>query len=58
MSTCGIGQDIYVEALAKCGKMPELGAIFAGHWAVVSEDPAEEAARIDPHVLPRVRAAI
>ena len=51
LSTGGIGQDTYVYALAKYGKKPDEGAIYAGHWAVVSDDPDREAARIGPHVL-------
>ena len=51
LSTGGIGQDVYVKALAACGRTPQQGAIYAGHWAVVSDDPEAEARRIGPHVL-------
>jgi alkanesulfonate monooxygenase SsuD/methylene tetrahydromethanopterin reductase-like flavin-dependent oxidoreductase (luciferase family) len=51
LSTGGSGQDVYVKALAGAGKSPEQGAIFAGHWAIVSEDPEREAAIVGPHVL-------
>jgi alkanesulfonate monooxygenase SsuD/methylene tetrahydromethanopterin reductase-like flavin-dependent oxidoreductase (luciferase family) len=51
LSTGGIGQDVYVQALADCGKSRAQGAIYAGSWAVVSDDPEREAARIGPHAL-------
>lgn len=51
LSTGGIGHDMYVEGLAKAGKSADEGAIFAGHWAIVSEDPEREAARVGDHVL-------
>ncbi len=51
LSTGGIGHDLYVGALAKVGKPPDAGAIFAGSWAIVADDPEREAATIGPHVL-------
>src|SRR5690349_6532625 len=51
LSTGGIGQDLYVEALGRHGKTPGEGAIFAGHWAIIAADPAAEAERVAPHVL-------
>jgi alkanesulfonate monooxygenase SsuD/methylene tetrahydromethanopterin reductase-like flavin-dependent oxidoreductase (luciferase family) len=51
LSTGGIGHDLYAQALKDGGKQPEEGAIFAGHWAIVSDDPEREAARVGPHVL-------
>jgi len=48
LSTGGIGQDLYVEALARHGRT---GSIFAGHWAIIAEDPEREAARIGEHIL-------
>ncbi len=51
LSTGGIGQDVYVQALANCGKPREQGAIYAGNWAAVSDDPEREASRIGPHAL-------
>ena len=32
-------------------KSPEDGAIFAGNWAIVAEDPEREAAKVGDHVL-------
>ena len=51
LSTGGIGHDLYVDALGKYGKAAEEGAIFAGDWAVVAEDPQREAALVGEHVL-------
>ena len=48
LSTGGIGHDVYVEALARHGRE---GAIYAGHWGIIAEDPEAEAARVAPHVL-------
>lgn len=48
LSTGGIGHDIYQAALKESGRP---GAIFAGHWAIVSEDPEAEAVRVGPSVL-------
>jgi hypothetical protein len=42
---------VYVDALAKHGKSPADGAIFAGDWAVVADDPEREAALVGEHVL-------
>ena len=51
LSTGGIGQDLYLAALAKVDKAPEEGTIIAGHWAIICEDPEAEARRIGPHLL-------
>lgn len=51
LSTGGIGQDLYLAGLAKAGKSPDEGNIIAGHWAIISEDPAAEATRVGPHLL-------
>lgn len=51
LSTGGLGHDDYLAALARHGRRPEDGAIFAGHWAIIAEDPAAEAERIGKHVL-------
>lgn len=51
LSTGGIGHDIYTDALRAQGKRPEDGAIYAGHWGIISDDPEREAARVGPHVL-------
>jgi alkanesulfonate monooxygenase SsuD/methylene tetrahydromethanopterin reductase-like flavin-dependent oxidoreductase (luciferase family) len=50
LSTGGIGQDLYVDALKRHGKSDQ-GAIIAGHWAIIAPDPAAEAERVGPHVL-------
>lgn len=51
LSTGGIGHDIYVDGLAKAGKSADEGAIFAGNWFVIGEDPEQEAAAIGEHAL-------
>ena len=51
LSTGGIGHDIYVAALEKVGKQPEDGAIFAGHWGIIAEDPEAEAANVGEYAL-------
>ena len=48
LSTGGIGEDVYTEALAASGRP---GAVIAGHWAIISPDPTAEAALVGPHVL-------
>lgn len=48
LSTGGIGHDVYVDALARHGRE---GAIYAGNWGIIAEDPEAEAARVAPHVL-------
>lgn len=51
LSTGGIGHDVYVESLKTAGKAPGDGAICAGNWAIIAEDPEAEAANVGPHVL-------
>ena len=51
LSTGGIGNDVYVQCLARHGKRPEDGVIIAGYWALISEDPEREAAIVGPHAL-------
>lgn len=51
LSTGGLGQDLYVDALKKVGKSPEQGVICAGNWAIIAEDPEREAAKIGEHIL-------
>lgn len=51
LSTAGIGHDLYVEGLKRAGKAPEDGAIYAGQWAIIAEDPEREAARLGEHLL-------
>ncbi|MGE0667987.1 MAG: LLM class flavin-dependent oxidoreductase [Sphingomonadales bacterium] len=56
LSTGGIGHDVYVGALEKHGKRH--GEIYAGHWAIVADDPEREAAKVGPHVLYQTNAYI
>lgn len=51
LSTGGIGEDMYIDALARHGKDPKEGCIVAGSWALISPDPVAEAKRVAPHVL-------
>lgn len=51
LSTGGIGHDLYVEALAKEGGGPARGAICAGNWGIIADDPEAEADRLGEHVL-------
>jgi alkanesulfonate monooxygenase SsuD/methylene tetrahydromethanopterin reductase-like flavin-dependent oxidoreductase (luciferase family) len=51
LSTGGIGEALYSEMLTKVGRPPNAGAICAGHWAVVSDDPERERAIVGPHIL-------
>lgn len=46
LSTGGIGHDLYRAAL---GDKP--GAIYAGHWGIVGEDPEKEWNAVAEHVL-------
>jgi alkanesulfonate monooxygenase SsuD/methylene tetrahydromethanopterin reductase-like flavin-dependent oxidoreductase (luciferase family) len=50
LSTGSIGHDVYIECLEKHGRVAE-GAIIAGNWAIISEDPEREAEIVGPHVL-------
>lgn len=51
LSTGGIGHDEYLAAVAGLGNDPAAARIFAGHWAIIAEDPQAELERIGPHVL-------
>jgi len=51
LSTGGIGHDEYLASLARLGRDPADGRIFAGHWAIIAPDPEAEAERIGAHVL-------
>jgi alkanesulfonate monooxygenase SsuD/methylene tetrahydromethanopterin reductase-like flavin-dependent oxidoreductase (luciferase family) len=51
LSTGGIGQDLYVAALKRQGKPAREGRIIAGHWAIIAEDPEEEASRVGQHLM-------
>ncbi|MGI9325832.1 MAG: LLM class flavin-dependent oxidoreductase [Pseudomonadales bacterium] len=48
LSTGGIGHDVYVEAL---NRHQTEGAIYAGNWGIIADDPEAEAAKVGPHVL-------
>lgn len=54
LSTGGIGHDFYLEGLAKAGKSPREGAIYAGNWGIISPDPEREATQVGDHVLYQV----
>ncbi len=51
LSTGGIGHDDYVQALTDLGKPADAGAIYAGHWGIVAEDPEREAAKVGEFAL-------
>ena len=51
LSTGGIGHDIYVDSLEAAGKSKEDGAIFAGHWGIIADDPEKEAAAMGDYAL-------
>ncbi len=48
LSTGGIGHDDYVAA---CATHTRPGAIYAGHWGIIADDPQREAAEVSEHVL-------
>jgi len=58
LSTGGIGHDLYLAGLAKAGKTPEDGAIYAGHWGIVSDDPERELAALGEHLLYQINAYV
>ncbi len=51
LSTGGIGHDIYIDALESQGKKRSEGAIFAGHWGIIADDPEREAANVGDFAL-------
>lgn len=54
LSTGGIGHDIYhseIEKLADGEASNRQAQIFAGHWAIIAEDPEAELASVGQHVL-------
>lgn len=51
LSTGGIGHDIYVNALEGVGKPADQGAIFAGNWSIIAQDPEREAANVGDYAL-------
>ena len=58
LCTGGIGLDIYSEALVSRGKSVEEGKAVLGCWAIISEDPEAEAARVGDHVLYQINEYI
>ncbi len=51
LSTAGIGHDLYIEALEKNGRDPDAGAIIAGNWAIIADDPEAEMHKLAPYIL-------
>lgn len=51
LCTGGLGLDLYSEALTRFDKRPEDGKAILGCWAIISEDPEAEMARVADHVL-------
>ncbi len=58
LCTGGIGLDIYAEALANHGKRPEDGKAILGCWAIISDDPEAEMAKVGDHVLYQINEYI
>ncbi len=58
LSTGGIGHAEYIQALNAAGRPRSEGAIFAGHWAVISADPEKEAALIGDYALYQINQYI
>lgn len=58
LSTQNAHHAIYLDALDRIGRGRESGRIFAGQWAVVSEDPEREWARIGHHALYQINRYI
>ncbi len=51
LSSGGVGQAEFIEALAALDKPVENDRIFAGCWGIVSEDPEREAEALGPYLL-------
>ena len=51
LSSGGVGQEDFIEALAALGKPRESGSIFAGCWGIVSEDPERETEALGPYLM-------
>jgi alkanesulfonate monooxygenase SsuD/methylene tetrahydromethanopterin reductase-like flavin-dependent oxidoreductase (luciferase family) len=51
LSTQNAHHQMYIDALVEAGKRPEDGRIFAGQWALISEDPERTWAAVGPHAL-------
>lgn len=58
LCTGGIGLDIYSETLLAQGKSAEDGKAVLGCWAIISEDPEAEVARVGEHVLYQINEYI
>tara|TARA_R110002110_G_scaffold205066_1_gene416629 strand:- start:18760 stop:19761 length:1002 start_codon:yes stop_codon:yes gene_type:complete len=51
LCTGGLGLDIYMEALQKVEKPASESKVVLGCWAIIAEDPEQEADRIGEHIL-------
>ena len=51
LSTQNAHFPLYIEALERHGKDPASGAIHAGQWAIIDEDPEKTWAEIGQHAL-------
>lgn len=51
LSTQNAHHEMYLEGLDRAGRPRSEGAIYAGQWAIVAEDPEAEWARIGQHAL-------
>ena len=58
LSTGGIGHDLYINALESLGKPRSAGAIYAGHWGIISADPEAEARKVAPYALYQTNAYV
>ena len=52
----GIGRDIYLQSLEAVGKPSDQGAIFAGCWDIVCEDPELARRELGPCLLHQMRS--
>lgn len=51
LSSGGVGQDDYIEAVVAQDGNDNKASIYAGCWGIVTEDPDKEAQRLGPHLL-------
>jgi alkanesulfonate monooxygenase SsuD/methylene tetrahydromethanopterin reductase-like flavin-dependent oxidoreductase (luciferase family) len=51
LSTQNDNQPMYLEALVRNGKDPAQGRIYAGQWAIISDDPDRTWAEVGDHAL-------
>ncbi|MEM7017982.1 MAG: LLM class flavin-dependent oxidoreductase [Pseudomonadota bacterium] len=58
LSTGGIGHDMYVDALVAVGKTRSEGAIYAGHWGIISADPEAEIEKVADYALYQTNAYV